>query len=65
MVQMTGDVHAADIEEHLRDGVRLRVCQAAKAKNPNRWSGATRNWVPIHNVTLNPEKTPKEKNQAA
>ena len=30
MVQMTGDVHAAGIEEHLRDGVTLRVYSAAK-----------------------------------
>ena len=27
---MTGDVHAAGIEEHLRDGVKLRVYSAAK-----------------------------------
>lgn len=30
MVQMTGDVHAAGIEEHRRDGVNLRVYGAAK-----------------------------------
>ena len=30
MVQMTGDVHAAGIEGHLRDGVHLRVYSAAK-----------------------------------
>lgn len=30
MVQMTGDAHAAGIEEHLRDGVTLRVYSAAK-----------------------------------
>ncbi|MBK7249847.1 MAG: AbiEi antitoxin N-terminal domain-containing protein [Gammaproteobacteria bacterium] len=30
MVQMTGDAHAAGIEEHLRDGVKLRVYSAAK-----------------------------------
>lgn len=30
MVQMTGDVYTAGIEEHLRDGVTLRVYGAAK-----------------------------------
>src|SRR5690606_41583323 len=30
MVQMTGEVYAAGIEEHLRDGVTLRVYGAAK-----------------------------------
>ena len=30
MVQMTGDVYAAGVEEHLRDGVKLRVYGAAK-----------------------------------
>ncbi len=30
MVQMTGDVYSAGIEEHLRDGVKLRVYGAAK-----------------------------------
>ena len=30
MVQMTGDVYTAGIEEHLRDGMKLRVYGAAK-----------------------------------
>ena len=30
MVQMTGNVYAAGIEEHLRDGVKLRVYSTAK-----------------------------------
>jgi hypothetical protein len=25
-------------------------------RNPNRWSGVTRNWQPIESVALNPEK---------
>jgi transposase InsO family protein len=29
--------------------------QAARASNPRRWSGPTRNWTPIGIVTLNPE----------
>ena len=35
---------------------RVGVYQAAKERNPNRWSGHTRNWKPIGNVALNPEK---------
>jgi putative transposase len=35
---------------------RKAVYQAAKDRNPNRWSGNTRNWQPIGNVALNPEK---------
>jgi putative transposase len=35
---------------------RMTVYQAAKDRNPNRWSGITRNWQPIGNVALNPEK---------
>jgi transposase InsO family protein len=35
---------------------RVEVYEAAKARNPERWSGATRNWQPILIVHLNPEK---------
>lgn len=35
---------------------RRAVYQAAKDRNPNRWSGNTRNWQPIGTVALNPEK---------
>jgi putative transposase len=35
---------------------RSEVYEAAKAKHPERWSGATRNWAPITIVHLNPEK---------
>ena len=31
----------------------------AKNKNPNRWSGKTRNWDPIERVKLNNLKTEK------
>jgi hypothetical protein len=30
-------------------------CQA-RERNPHRWSGKTRNWMPIGAVTLNPER---------
>lgn len=35
---------------------RQQVYQAAKARNPRRWSGDIRNWEPITEVYLNPEK---------
>ena len=36
--------------------MRVEVYEAAKARHPERWSGATRNWQPILVVHLNPEK---------
>lgn len=39
---------------------RVEVYEAAKAKNPARWSGATRNWNPVTIVHLNPEKNIKD-----
>jgi len=39
---------------------RIDVYEAAKAKHPERWSGATRNWQPVTIVHLNPEKTIKD-----
>ncbi len=35
---------------------RVEVYEAAKARHPQRWSGATRNWQPVTVVHLNPEK---------
>ena len=35
---------------------RAHVYQAAKARHPERWSGATRNWQPIRIVYLNPDQ---------
>lgn len=35
---------------------RHALYQAARARNPGRWSGATRNWTPVGAVTLNPER---------
>jgi putative transposase len=35
---------------------RVQVYEAAKARHPERWSGATRNWDPVTVVHLNPEK---------
>lgn len=35
---------------------RQRVYEAARKRNPQRWSGKTRNWERVEVVTLNPEK---------
>ena len=35
---------------------RVEVYEAAKTRNPQRWSGSTRNWQPVLVVHLNPEK---------
>ena len=35
---------------------RHELYTSARALNPARWSGATRNWSPIGPVTLNPER---------
>ena len=34
---------------------RKAVYEAAKQRNPERWSRETRNWVPVSEVWLNPE----------
>ena len=41
-------------------GKRADVYEAARARHPHRWSGATRNWQPVTVVHLNPEKNVKE-----
>ncbi len=35
---------------------RHELCEAAKAKKPERWSGQTRNWSPVGAVMLNPDR---------
>jgi putative transposase len=42
-------------------GKRVQVYEAAKARHPERWSGATRNWQPIGIVYLNPDQLGAEK----
>jgi hypothetical protein len=37
-------------------GARHAVYQAARERNPRRWSRHTRNWTPVAAVTLNPER---------
>jgi len=36
---------------------RVEVYNRAKEQNPSRWSGETKNWDPIKEVNLNPEKS--------
>lgn len=43
-------------EDHKILAKRHQIYQQAKAKNPLRWSGNTRNWTPIKEVNLNPDK---------
>lgn len=44
---------------------RHALYQQARQKNPQRWSGKTRNWQPIGAVTLNPEREPPAQKIAA
>ena len=45
---------------------RKQVYEAARARNPLRWSGDTRNWQPVKSVTLNPNNhSDEEVKQAA
>lgn len=50
--------------EGLDNGLLQRrddVYEAAKAANPQRWSGPTRNWQPVRVVHLNPDQSSVEK----
>jgi putative transposase len=42
---------------------REEVYEAAKLRHPNRWSGPTRNWQPITEVHLNPDKQTHQQNK--
>ena len=39
---------------------RTALYEAARAANPRRWTGSTRNWAPVREVHLNPEQTTAE-----
>jgi len=43
-------------EDHAILAARHALYTRARALNPARWSGATRNWSPVGPVTLNPER---------
>jgi len=40
---------------------RKNVYEKAKCRNPERWSGNSRNWEPIKEVCLNPENSGSKK----
>ena len=42
-------------EDHILTN-RSRVYEKARSQNPNRWSRQIRNWNPVHQVWLNPDK---------
>lgn len=42
---------------------RAQVYETAKAANPQRWSGATRNWQPVREVYLNPDQKHDKKEE--
>jgi len=46
---------------------RKRVYEEAKKLRPERWSGNTRNWLPVQSVSLNPQNKPEiqEESKAA
>jgi transposase InsO family protein len=46
--------HAGD--DHAILAARHALYLQARERNPARWSGTTRNWVPVGAVTLNPER---------
>ena len=53
--------------KHLGNDVKIlenrnEIYLAAKAKNPNRWSGKTRNWDAVTAVKLNPLKEKDKSN---
>jgi putative transposase len=39
---------------------RTQVYEQVKSNHPERWSGNTRNWDPLEEVYLNPEKKQSE-----
>jgi len=42
---------------------RRQVYEMARRQNPERWSGATRNWEPVGQVKLNPKKENNQQQQ--
>ena len=47
-------------EDHALLAKRHALYEAAKARNPARWSGGTRNWTPVGAVDLNPQRQDKK-----
>lgn len=55
--------HTAQAEDIMKQ--RIEVYEAARARNPRRWSGDSRDWSLPQSVWLNPEKTACPQAQAA
>ena len=55
--------HTAQAQDIMKQ--RIEVYAAARARNPWRWSGASRNWSLPTSVWLNPERAASPKAQAA
>jgi putative transposase len=55
--------HTAQAEDIMKQ--RIEVYEAARARNPRRWSGDSRDWSLPESVWLNPEKTASPQAQAA
>ena len=52
-------------QRHRGDDIQLlakrdELYRHAKAANPSRWIGSTRNWERADSMTLNPDKTPEQ-----
>ena len=47
-------------EDHALLDQRRQLYAAAKARHPERWSGAIRQWEPVATVCLNPGRLPKQ-----
>lgn len=43
---------------------RVKVYEAARARNPARWAKATRNWTPVNEVYLNPDEPQSKRSDA-
>ena len=68
MIQATTTLTRAGLEVMLRmylaqqclglsdEGIEDALYTSARAANPRRWSGTTRDWTPRGAVTLNPER---------
>ena len=52
---VTPDDRHFGCEKHILTN-RRKVYEKARSRNPNRWSKNIRNWNPVHQVWLNPEK---------
>jgi transposase InsO family protein len=53
--------YVTPVQKHNQEDViilkkRKAVYKEAKIKNPSRWSGDIRNWTPVKEVSLNPDK---------